>query len=180
MICSSVQPPMPVSRSGVMLDEYTVPNGPSYFRPPALTVCFGTVWQPQPPVAPKTYFPRAISVWLAPIWASAPAVWSIATSTAAWIQKSARGVGTRLGSRRDDGDEIAQRDSSDHSCPRDRQYDVNRSGAPGVPTRLRRRQPGLHDEGVLTGVVVVAPPAPHDSEAEGVVEGEGMLIAWPY
>ena len=30
MICSSVQPPMPVSLSGVMLLEYTVPNGPSY------------------------------------------------------------------------------------------------------------------------------------------------------
>src|SRR2546422_685154 len=61
MICSSVQLPMPVSRSGVMLDEYTVPNGPSYFRPPALTGCFGTVWQPQPPVAPNMYLPRAIS-----------------------------------------------------------------------------------------------------------------------
>src|SRR5437879_5468287 len=61
MICSSVQPPMPVSRSGVMLDAYTVPNGPSYFRPPALTGCFGTVWQPQPPVAPKMYLPRASS-----------------------------------------------------------------------------------------------------------------------
>src|SRR5262245_28891505 len=29
MICSSVHPPMPVSLSGVMLVEYTVPNGPS-------------------------------------------------------------------------------------------------------------------------------------------------------
>ena len=29
MICSSVHPPIPVSRSGVMLLEYTVPNGPS-------------------------------------------------------------------------------------------------------------------------------------------------------
>jgi len=29
MICSSVQAPIPVWRSGVMLVEYTVPNGPS-------------------------------------------------------------------------------------------------------------------------------------------------------
>ena len=29
MICSSVQAPIPVSRSGVMLLEYTVPKGPS-------------------------------------------------------------------------------------------------------------------------------------------------------
>jgi hypothetical protein len=37
MICSSVHPPMPVSRSGVMFVEYTVPNGASILRPPALT-----------------------------------------------------------------------------------------------------------------------------------------------
>src|SRR5437660_6756650 len=61
MICSSVQPPIPVSRSGVMLLEYTLPNGPSYLRPPALTDCLGTVWQPHPPVAPNTYLPRASS-----------------------------------------------------------------------------------------------------------------------
>src|SRR5215831_10941510 len=59
MICSSVQLPIPVFGSGVMLLEYTVPNGPSYLRPPALTAPFGSVWQPQPPVAPKTYLPRA-------------------------------------------------------------------------------------------------------------------------
>src|SRR5215468_5342741 len=61
MICSSVQAPIPVSRSGVMLLEYTVPNGPSYRRPPAFTGSLILVWQPQPPVAPKTYLPRAIS-----------------------------------------------------------------------------------------------------------------------
>ena len=37
MICSSVQPPIPVLMSGVILAEYTVPYGPSYFLPPALT-----------------------------------------------------------------------------------------------------------------------------------------------
>src|SRR5205823_4234975 len=36
MICSSVQPPIPVCRSGLMLLEYTLPNAPSYLRPPAL------------------------------------------------------------------------------------------------------------------------------------------------
>src|SRR5207237_1430258 len=51
MICSSVQAPMPVSRSGVMLLEYTVPNGPSSRRPPALAGFAFAVWQPQPPVA---------------------------------------------------------------------------------------------------------------------------------
>src|SRR5262245_31983460 len=61
MIWSSVQLPMPVSLSGVMLLEYTVPNGPSYRRPPALTGSFGLVWQPQPPVAPNTDLPRSIS-----------------------------------------------------------------------------------------------------------------------
>src|SRR5262245_38708456 len=61
MICSSVQPPIPVLMSGVMLLEYTLPNGASYFLPPAFAGPFGTVWQPQPPVAPKMYFPRAIS-----------------------------------------------------------------------------------------------------------------------
>src|SRR6267142_2739242 len=53
--------PIPVSLSGVMLLEYTVPKGPSYRRPPALAGCLGTVWQPHPPVAPKTYLPRARS-----------------------------------------------------------------------------------------------------------------------
>ncbi len=43
MICSSVQPPMPVFVSGVMLLAYTVPKGPSYFRPPALTTPLGSV-----------------------------------------------------------------------------------------------------------------------------------------
>src|SRR5215471_10758641 len=59
MICASVQLPIPAFGSGVMLLEYTVPNGPSYLRPPALRTPFGSVWQPQPPVAPKTYLPRA-------------------------------------------------------------------------------------------------------------------------
>ena len=53
-ICSSVHEPMPVSRSGVMLLEYTVPKGPSYRRPPAFAGCPFAVWQPQPPVAPNT------------------------------------------------------------------------------------------------------------------------------
>src|ERR1700730_793600 len=57
-IWSSVQPPMPVFVSGVMLVEYTVPKGPSYFLPPAFAAPFGSVWQPQPPVAPKMYLPR--------------------------------------------------------------------------------------------------------------------------
>jgi len=61
MICSSVQAPMPVLASGVMLVEYTVPKGLSYFLPPALAGPLGSVWQPQPPVAPKMYLPRAIS-----------------------------------------------------------------------------------------------------------------------
>src|SRR5438132_4122430 len=48
--CASVHFPMPVSGSGVMLAEYTVPNGPSNLRPPALrpTPSCG-VWQAHPP-----------------------------------------------------------------------------------------------------------------------------------
>ena len=42
-----------------MFVEYTVPKGPSYFRPPLFTGRSFSVWHPQPPVAPKTYFPRA-------------------------------------------------------------------------------------------------------------------------
>src|SRR5262249_12821803 len=61
MICSSVQPPIPVALSGVMFVEYTVPNGPSNFLPPALGDPLGSVWQRQPPAAPKMYLPRAIS-----------------------------------------------------------------------------------------------------------------------
>jgi len=60
MICSSVHLPMPAEGSGVILDEDTVPKGPSYSRPPALSACLGAVWQPQPAAAPKMYFPRAI------------------------------------------------------------------------------------------------------------------------
>ena len=60
MICSSVHLPIPVVGSGVMFEAYTVPNGPSYLRPPALRGCFGAVWQPQPAAAPNTYLPRAI------------------------------------------------------------------------------------------------------------------------
>ena len=61
MICSSVHFPIPLAGSGVMLEEYTVPNGPSYLRPPAFrTPPLGSVWQPQPAAAPKMYFPRAI------------------------------------------------------------------------------------------------------------------------
>ena len=59
MIWSSVQPPIPVCRSGVMFVEYTVPNGPSYLRPPLFRGLSFSVWHPQPPVAPNTYFPRA-------------------------------------------------------------------------------------------------------------------------
>ena len=59
MIWSSVQPPIPVWRSGVMFVEYTVPKVPSYLRPPLLSGRSFSVWHPQPPVAPKTYFPRA-------------------------------------------------------------------------------------------------------------------------
>jgi len=43
MIWSSVQSPMPVWRSAVMLLEYTVPNGPSYLRPPLFTGWFFAV-----------------------------------------------------------------------------------------------------------------------------------------
>src|SRR4030095_8332936 len=55
---------MPGSGSGVILVEYTVPNGPSYLRPPALSsvaTFLGSVWHPQPAATPKTYLPRAIS-----------------------------------------------------------------------------------------------------------------------
>src|SRR4030095_14495613 len=55
---------MPVSGSGVILVEYTVPNGPSYLRPPALSsvaTFLGSVWHPQPAATPKTYLPRATS-----------------------------------------------------------------------------------------------------------------------
>ncbi len=79
MICSSVQPPMPVLMSGVILLEYTVPKGASYFLPPAFAGPFATVWQPQPPVAPKIYFPRAISSGVA---AKAGAAKSSRSSTA--------------------------------------------------------------------------------------------------
>ena len=43
MICSSVQPPMPVERSGVILLAYTVPKGPSNFLPPAFACPLGSV-----------------------------------------------------------------------------------------------------------------------------------------
>jgi hypothetical protein len=43
MICSSVQPPIPVSRSGVMLAAYTVPKGPSNFLPPAFAAPLASV-----------------------------------------------------------------------------------------------------------------------------------------
>ena len=42
-ICSSVQAPIPVSRSGVMLVAYTVPKGPSNFLPPAFGGPLGSV-----------------------------------------------------------------------------------------------------------------------------------------
>src|SRR5713101_3087604 len=61
MICASVQPPIPVVWSGVMFVAYTVPKGPSNFLPPALGWPLGSVWHPQPPVAPKMYLPRATS-----------------------------------------------------------------------------------------------------------------------
>src|SRR6266849_3271453 len=61
MICSSVQPPIPVALSGVMFVAYTVPKGPSNFLPPALGWPLGSVWQPQPPAAPKMYLPRVTS-----------------------------------------------------------------------------------------------------------------------
>src|SRR5436190_2079872 len=61
MICSSVQPPIPVVLSGVMFVAYTVPKGPSNFLPPALGWPLGSVWQPQPPAAPKMYLPRVTS-----------------------------------------------------------------------------------------------------------------------
>src|SRR5882672_2858376 len=61
MICSSVQPPIPVALSGVMFVAYTVPKGPSNFLPPVLGWPLGSVWQPQPPAAPKMYLPRVIS-----------------------------------------------------------------------------------------------------------------------
>src|SRR5574341_2120833 len=100
MICSSVQPPTPVSRSGVMLVENTVPNGPSYLRPPPLTGCFFTVWQPQPPVAPKTYFPRASSAgdgaW-APAGRAAPGDRAAAASSPAAHPTSAPRVTVAIG-----------------------------------------------------------------------------------
>src|SRR3970282_259563 len=40
---------------------HPVPTPPPYSRPPALAGPLGSVWQPHPPVAPKTYLPRAIS-----------------------------------------------------------------------------------------------------------------------
>src|SRR5580765_705857 len=64
MIWSSVHLPMHVSGSGVILVAYTVPKGPSYFRPPAFSAVAalsGSVWHPQPAATPKTYLPRAIS-----------------------------------------------------------------------------------------------------------------------
>src|SRR5882672_1789404 len=61
MICSSVQPPIPVALSGVMFVAYTVPKGPSNFLPPALGWPLGSLWQPQPPAAPKMNLPRVIS-----------------------------------------------------------------------------------------------------------------------
>src|SRR5262245_32764365 len=72
-IWSSVQVPMPVWRSGVMFVEYTVPNGPSYLRPPAFSGApfLGSVWQPQPAAAPNTYFPRATRSALTGLWAPA-------------------------------------------------------------------------------------------------------------
>jgi hypothetical protein len=55
---------MPVSRSGVIFVEYTVPNGASNRRPPAFNpvAAFpGSVWQPQPPpAAANTYFRIAV------------------------------------------------------------------------------------------------------------------------
>src|SRR5262249_61542363 len=57
--------PIPVCLSGVMLLEYTDPNGPSYFRPQVFSVLPGSalpgsVWHPHPAAAPRMYLPRPI------------------------------------------------------------------------------------------------------------------------
>ena len=48
-----------------------MPNGPSYFRPPLFTGRSFSVWQPQPPAAPKMYLPWATRSAPACAWAHA-------------------------------------------------------------------------------------------------------------
>src|SRR5947207_2734012 len=148
-----------------MLLEYTVPKGPSNRRPPALIgpsrlvvpSLTRSVWQPQPPVAPKTYLPRAMSAALGCASARNEQVTDSANTT------------TR-GSRRRKG------------RPARRMIEVRTTeGARWFPRSrarpdLARVQVGLHDERVFTRVVVVATPSADDAEAKGVVERAGFVV----
>src|SRR5262249_12185484 len=95
MICSSVHLPIPVAGSGVMLDEYTVPNGPSYLRAPELSGSLGAVWHAQPAAAPKMYLPRATGSGSWPAAAEAVGRSAISVGAAPPLRRTRwpRGVG---------------------------------------------------------------------------------------
>src|SRR5687767_10126050 len=71
---------------------------------------------------------------------------------------------------------MAQR-SSAHRRTEPAMIANNGSNAPRVPAhRGVRREPRLHDKGVLTGVVIVPSPTTRHPEPEGLVETDGLAV----